>query len=641
MGKKKKSKRPVTPNKKQHSSCETAGILGQKLMQAISQREAKKHLGVQYVEKSASKSKSIPNQKICEDFGSRKQEAKPDRRVIEIKGKSGVNKVEVQSADDSIMVKPQLKKPVKKITKQKPPKKDSKRAVHSKKVPSKVTGKGSIWKPVDQSSKIDLNATRIEGGISNQFKKSYSTLGKRLSWQVFKETFSDERDIVIGFDLGTACTKVTLQDRNLSTAFAVSFGEFAYRANEYFIPTRVFVDDFGKIGFEPNGTQISDIKLHFIENPERSIFEEKTSDQKASAIDFAGAYIGLVLIQVRRWFHEHKATDYARSKITWQLNLGIPTRDYENKRLVEALRLAAITGWNLTLDVAQPYEVSIKAVKKARNLAENQIDSNEQQLNDVEKIHPEEVFVTPEIIAEVIGYARSPMRRNGMFLIVDVGATTLDVSTFILHEGDDEDTYPILFADVAKLGGYELHKTRIQKVTDIVRNKLCVLSDSCDGISPLPEHEEYFPKLSEEDFLDFPNCDREFSKRCSLAMRRVVGATKKKRNPLSDAWNNGLPVFLCGGGSEISVYRKSVGDAFDALSPMGINGFSFVPLPKPDNFETQDIPHRDYHRFAVSYGLSYSEIDIGKIISQKELDDIDPSKPLLDTEAVFVDKDMV
>jgi hypoxanthine-guanine phosphoribosyltransferase len=65
-------------------------------------------------------------------------------------------------------------------------------------------------------------------------------------------------------------------------------------------------------------------------------------------------------------------------------------------------------------------------------------------------------------------------------------------------------------------------------------------------------------------------------------------------------------------------------------------------LPKPDNLETDDIPLHDYHRFAVSYGLSFSEVDIGRIIPQRKVPDIMLPEPLeKDIDKWFVDKDMV
>jgi hypothetical protein len=63
--------------------------------------------------------------------------------------------------------------------------------------------------------------------------------------------------------------------------------------------------------------------------------------------------------------------------------------------------------------------------------------------------------------------------------------------------------------------------------------------------------------------------------------------------------------------------------------------------PEPDNLEGDDIPPRDYHRAAVSYGLSHSEIDLGQIIPQREIDDFEYKPGIADIDKWYVDKDMV
>jgi len=226
-------------------------------------------------------------------------------------------------------------------------------------------------------------------------------------------------------------------------------------------------------------------------------------------------------------------------------------------------------------------------------------------------------------------------------LLIDVGASTLDVSTFILTKEDNEDSYPILFADIERLGGYELHKKRIDKMAEIIEIKLFSLSKSCDGISPLPEQKKYFLELKDKESKEFSGLDCSFSKKCSLLFTKVVGMTKKKRNPLSYDWDKDLPLFLCGGGSQIPLYKDALKYAFNLLKQLGIKGFRLVPLLKPENLETEDIPPADYHRFAVSYGLSFSELDIGHIKPQKELDDIEELNSSLKLEDLFIGKDKV
>ena len=72
----------------------------------------------------------------------------------------------------------------------------------------------------------------------------------------------------------------------------------------------------------------------------------------------------------------------------------------------------------------------------------------------------EQVDVVPEIAAEVVGYARSKHRREGLHVMVDVGASTIDICGFVLHaaDGEDGDQYHLLTALVKRLGLHELHR---------------------------------------------------------------------------------------------------------------------------------------------------------------------------------------
>ena len=616
------------------------GLLGMKLAEAL----AKKKLELSSDEKSSkcsstgSESGRVSKRKLRSSSSPREEEFTREKAEnnLDVRSTQKRPRYRVYIPEKKTSVTEPHPQPSKPATQ--PKVESEKSAVPPKRVSAERIEKRpeESWHPVSSKEKIHLKTSRPSKEPKSSQEGSVSN--RQISWQIEDSHHSDERDIVIGFDLGTACSKVTLQDKQLKRAFAVPFDGISYKANRYLLPTKLFVDPQGKLGFFPRGTEVNDLKVKFVEDPEQVAFEEKNRGEIATAFDFLAAYIGLTLREVRKWFIEQKGLDYARSLISWELNLGIPTRDYENDILVKAMKTVALTGWNLTLSPFK--EIDLGSVKKARKIAEEQIDAMDIR-EGTEQIHPDNVTVIPEIIAEVIGYSRSPMRRNGMYLLVDVGASTLDVSTFILTEEDNEDSYPILFADIGRLGGYELHKKRVNKMVGIIESKLCSLSESCDGISPLPEREEYFPELTDKDHAEFSGSDRSFRKDCSLLFRRVVGMTRKKRNPHSDAWTKGLPVFLCGGGSQIPLYRDAIKDAFNALEPLGVRGFSFVPLPKPENLETDDIPPADYHRVSVSYGLSFSELDIGKIIAQKELDDIEELRPILELEDLFIDKDKV
>jgi len=456
---------------------------------------------------------------------------------------------------------------------------------------------------------------------------SKSTPLKYSYWQFHNGKFSEEREVVIGFDFGTACSKVVLQDRQLKKAFAVAFEIYGSRSNKYLIPSDIYIYSDGKLSLSPGGKRISNLKLSCVQTP----FD-------ATAFDMSAAYVGLVLREIREWFNKTKSKDYKHIHIDWHLNIGMPSRSYDDECLYRTIKRMALTGWNLTISGKD--EFYIDDVKDADKISLNQLEVNSFDA-DKGQLHPEIVDPVPEIIAEVIGYAHSQLRHNGMYLLADIGASTMDVSTFILFDREEEDFYSILHAEVERLGAFILHRHRIKELEKIFEDKFLKLKDACDGISPLPEFDQYLPSFNENDKQAFSEADKNFLYECSRLIRRVVGTTKKRRNPLASEWGNGLPIFLCGGGSQVKLYKNMIKDAEDKLKQTGFGGFNIKILPKPNNLDSDDIPPSDYHRIAVSYGLSHSEIDLGKIIPQRDIDDFTCEHSVVDVDKRFVDKDMV
>ncbi len=80
---------------------------------------------------------------------------------------------------------------------------------------------------------------------------------------------------------------------------------------------------------------------------------------------------------------------------------------------------------------------------------------------DLKDIFQYNINVIPEIVAEVIGYAHSDQRNQGLHLMIDVGAGRIILLSFNLGKNEDGDKYSIFSGDVRLLGAFELYKYRI------------------------------------------------------------------------------------------------------------------------------------------------------------------------------------
>ena len=494
-------------------------------------------------------------------------------------------------------------------------------------------------KPViDNPGLLDANNHTGRRGKGDPLKPGCDVVG--IS-QAHDGTFQDESDIVIGFDLGTSSSKVVIRDSGRQTAYAVPFGALACSENLYLIPTRIFIGDDGHLSLSPARHSYSDLKIRVMDSPAQNVFSVLNASQTIAASELAAAYIALVIHFARGWFLKHTESIYRKTHIHWHINLGTPSKNYNDQKIRSIFQIIAMAAWRISrLDST----ITIAEVKKILLEAGNHIETKGKNIdsNDFESLwlHPDFVNTHPEVIMEIVGYARSPLRTNGLHLLVDVGATTMDAATFIIHSQDGEDVFPLLETTVERYGTMELHNCRIQALKKSLQESLQE-KNSIDSTIPLPDPVHYEIKAGMD---DFSYSDGSFFKQCSAKIGEVIRATKKRRDPNSRAWADGLPVFICGGGGRLPAYRemvKSLGSRI-AKSQTSFNEFEIKEIPKPDQLEAPDLPHQEYDRLAVAYGLSFTAFEIGEVIQESKISDIHREKTtaIKSFEDRFVSKDM-
>jgi len=427
--------------------------------------------------------------------------------------------------------------------------------------------------------------------------------------QIKESGYSEERELVVGFDFGTSCSKVIIQDIVIRTCYAIPFDGLAIDRQGYFIPSQVSISENGVFSLEESDHLFHDMKIRMMESPEQ-VYEEEI-DASLIVIEVAIAYIALVLQKAITWFLDRHQANYREIHILWQLNMGLPSRSYDDKLMCNKFYLAALAGWRAAV---LNKEINVNSVKDSIKQS-----STDLQIPDKVKapvLHPDYVEIIPEVISEVIGYARSPLRNEGEHLLVDIGASTFDVSIFTLHSPEGEDCYSIWAAEVELFGCLKLHRKRISMANEIIDIELMKIDGFLNGMRPLPQIEDYFYKTTSgldnvvreiRDKVDVP-----FFKKCKQLIYAVVINTKNNILPLSPCWKKRLPVFICGGGSYSTEYRKLIEEC--DLKAYGIPGFRVIELPKPEGLDAAGLHSGNYHRMAVAYGLSFSTDDIKEII---------------------------
>ena len=455
--------------------------------------------------------------------------------------------------------------------------------------------------------------------------------------QVHSEPVGEEREVVVGLDFGTACTKVTIGDDALGEVYAVPFGKLAHEGHPYLLATRIYAGRDGRLSLQDGALEIDDLKIKLLSGPGNRLLSSAETNTDATVLDVCTGYLALVLREVLHWFLSNQGKSYRSSKLIWQINIGVPSRSYDNETELSTFRVLALAAWRAAV---QEEPVTIENSRIAVETSQKVVQDHKTQ-RDVATtepyLHPEDVGTIPEVIAEVVAYARSDLRREGTHLLVDVGASTLDVATFVLHAKDGEDRFSLLTTEVQKLGAYVLHRQRVTDIAAWAESTLAKILWQADGISPLPELASYLPV----DPKSLVNVDQVFRVKCDRLISIILRETRARRNPKAYVWDEDaeLPVFVCGGGRSLPVYVESVKSAVGSAARR--THVDLLSLPKPGNFRADESAPDEYDRLAVAYGLSTRQDRIGEIVPPAAIEDIVREVPETDYRDRFIGKEMI
>jgi hypothetical protein len=422
-------------------------------------------------------------------------------------------------------------------------------------------------------------------------------------------------DLIIGLDFGTAGTKVVVRSAFLpgSPARAIAFGNLGHVSSKYLLPSRVRLGAGGHLFLQGESGMpwITDLKVRLMKH---------TADDLVLPV----AYLALVIHDIRARFLEIAGDAYKRFDIRWSLNLGIPSAGYDDLEIRRNFLRAARAGWWLSMN-----ESEITSSNTEAALAFETSPSFDPGIS---------IEVIPEVVAQALGYARSHLRERGLHVMVDVGATTLDVCGFVLHDREGQDRYELLTTTVDRLGTSELHRRRLAALR-------CGLTDGngagqiSDALLPLP----VWPRGYHGNCAcNPPDVDHSLQEQATRIVMRHLLDLRRRRDPHSPRWQTGLPVFLCGGGSGITVFDRAVSEADWRLrSATRTARLVQRRLPQPEDLVNDDIPEELFHRLSVAYGLSFVPWDTGKASPPHEIDDIVRPDGPRDIGDGFVSKDQV
>lgn len=434
-----------------------------------------------------------------------------------------------------------------------------------------------------------------------------NALGARLV--PLKNVPGPGRELVMGLDFGTSSTKVVLADQSLNIGYAVPLVE-AVGVNAYLLPSAMIESEDGCYGLSGNGCRHADLKLAMLEN--------MTDDTACARVC---AFLALVIRSARAWLFETKSDQYLRADILWTLALGQPANPEKSERSQAHFEQLAKVAWALASDTG-PIRVD---VAQRTWLHREELDLGDEL----------EVRTMAELSAQIHGFVSSShfdARQPNIYLMVDVGAGTVDASLFrVRKDAGGVVSFALFTHSVELLGAANFNRYRVgwwqsqlgnaaQKLSSQEARRARLALSVKDGLERLKLQTEYrgrYPDVYSsyvkgviaqyQGGARSPDAEY-FSKVLQQVSGQVLFGAWKQNLLSQDAVRN-MPFFLCGGGARHSFYANL---KEEVQKTPNCTWLSAKPreLALPTNIVAPGLVVGDYDRLSVAYGLS--QLNLGE-----------------------------
>lgn len=390
-------------------------------------------------------------------------------------------------------------------------------------------------------------------------------------------------DLVLGIDLGTSSMKIVarLPYQAGSPSYAIPVPGFARaEGHPYLWASRIWLDRDGKFSLLPrsDAAVFCAIKAGLMLSPESGKRSRTAGSTTPDDEELATAFIALHIRQARGWLAAKQPALVQRRRLEWSYNFGFPAASLDDSHLKSRYQRCIAAALSL---IEGESELTVSGVRKA--IAQSR--ANAEAL--LESAH---ATLQPEIAAAVAGFANSSLLDDGLYAMVDVGAGTLDCCTFNLFKTREGSARCPIF------------KARVESI----------------GVEPW--------NLCADD----PDLSNFFRWSLNTLQRHVIWQTKKFRDPNSERWAEGLPLFFVGGGIGSSVHQAAVISLNGWLrkQSQGSNGVRIVRLPAPESLNHDLCGSDEVHRLAVAVGLSLPAPEIPEVTLPKAIEDIEADRVL-------------
>lgn len=447
------------------------------------------------------------------------------------------------------------------------------------KTPAELQGKDAL---AYVAARIDLSTLRAEAPLPMTIAEPVildleASLAAGADILLERPT-PDETGYLVGFDFGTSSSKIVVHQPGAGDlAYALRAPddlcalEQGHRQQHLWRSVVWYDQAAGRFSLTPHGNAVP------IEGFKTGLIQA-TGHRMSSGVTHAHAaiaYLGLLIAFVVGQHRRHPPAGFDGESHFSRFHFGVPVACKDEPGCADEFRRVLAAAFEVAPFAADLDLETVKAAHKraAANLA----------------ITADTPFVLFEELAGVIaGYKASPDHRRGPHVIVDVGASTLDVATFHIPDGDHK--VLVFMSSVGLLGAEALRAARRSEVPDPT-----------------------------------------FRAACAQHTRHVLSTTFLRKD--SDFFPlNGFPkpLLFVGGGRLTDVHDELYGNY-----PNGLEAPRRTPAPGAN---LQYDAGTDFARLLLAWGLAQEELELPILKPPSEIED--EVRRHRDYRDVFVDKDM-
>ncbi|MDB4303814.1 hypothetical protein N9934_03390 [Desulfosarcina sp.] len=426
-----------------------------------------------------------------------------------------------------------------------------------------------------------------------------------------KKNNKSDRDpyfIQIGLDFGTSYCKCVCRDVMTNKSWVYFPNEISDEEIPFLIPSTLLIKN-GHVALSNDTTReyhqdglyhlkiaLEKVALNQLNDPVLEIYQKISIDNNIDRIDsfvfncvvfFLAKTLQNVITDIEKRYHNfgENKDDYLA------VNLAIPVENTDKYKVENIFFKALCISWYISKYIKISDLISISDLNLIISNSEDMISSN----------ITEACFIYPEVSANIQGYIRSSVSKEGIYFFSDTGAGTVDQSVFIFFRKNGIEHLTYLYANVMQQGSCYIER----KAAEITRDSGW---KNLEKWRIKKENGEMTPELTKARF------------EVEIPLRKGTKCTLNKANQKLKVKKQlyDIRVIFGGGGHINDPYKIAVMNAFRTAfqkNPLP----DIVGLPIPKDLEIDGRKNYWMKRLSVAYGLSYVRTELANHIYPSEV----------------------